>query len=184
LSPQLGEMGIREAQPQDAASIALVHLAAWQIGYRGLLPDSTLANLSLEGREEMWRQSLIERQHPQLLRRIDVATASATVVGFVASGTSPPHNSRERAGEIYAIYVHPHYWSRGIGQALLHAATERLRRLGMTDGFLWMVRGNERARRFFELAGWRVDGQSRIAEMVGLADVDVPMNEVRFHKSL
>jgi RimJ/RimL family protein N-acetyltransferase len=42
-----------------------------------------------------------------------------------------------------------------------------------------VLEDNPRARRFYELAGWRVDGTARPIEVLG---VEVP--EVRYEKSL
>ena len=178
----MAEFALRLAVPDDASSMARVHVAAWRIGYAGLLPDSTLAGLSQEVRERMWNESLLERQYAGLLREIEVATVDAAVVGFVASGTAVPHDPVERAGEVYAIYVHPDWWSRGIGGALLSSATQRLRHLGMETGRLWMVRGNSRAQEFYNRAGWSLDGKSRVAKMVGLPDVPMALAEVRFSR--
>ena len=36
-------MRLRAASPGDAAAIAQVHVAAWHAAYRGLIPDSYLA---------------------------------------------------------------------------------------------------------------------------------------------
>jgi hypothetical protein len=33
---------MREAQPQDAAEVARVHVRSWQVAYRGLFPDDYL----------------------------------------------------------------------------------------------------------------------------------------------
>jgi RimJ/RimL family protein N-acetyltransferase len=36
-------------------------------------------------------------------------------------------------------------------------ALERLRRLGFEEATLWVLEDNPRARRFYEIAGWRPD---------------------------
>ena len=46
---------VREASQGDAAAIAGVHVRAWRVAYRGLLPDDLLDRLSVEDREESWR---------------------------------------------------------------------------------------------------------------------------------
>ena len=65
----------------------------------------------------------------------------------------------EAAGELYAIYLHPSCWGRGIGRALLERAEESLRSSGFTRAILWVMEGNERGERFYQAAGWEHDGR-------------------------
>jgi RimJ/RimL family protein N-acetyltransferase len=44
---------------------------------------------------------------------------------------------------------------------------------------LWVVPGNKRARRFYELAGWRHDGADRQLEILG-----VDVKETRYSREL
>ena len=43
-------MFLRPAEPSDASAVALVHVRAWQTGYRNLLPDEYLDGLRPEER--------------------------------------------------------------------------------------------------------------------------------------
>jgi hypothetical protein len=45
---------VRAARPEDARSVAEVHVASWRHAYRGLLPDDYLERLSVDDREAMW----------------------------------------------------------------------------------------------------------------------------------
>src|SRR5256885_13605031 len=51
-------MRVRWARVQDARAIAEVHVASWLGGYRGRIPDAVLDRLSVDEREEQWRQWL------------------------------------------------------------------------------------------------------------------------------
>jgi GNAT superfamily N-acetyltransferase len=175
---------VRHGQPGDAWGLAVVHLEAWQFGYRTLISTEALAQLSLSAREELWRSALTERQHPDLRRQIDVAVLASEIVGFCAVGTAPPHEPTTTTGEIYAIYVRPTLWSSGIGQSLISVATDYLRDIGMKTAQLWMVKGNVRAQRFYERGGWARDGRERTVSLDGLRDYQLPMNEICFTKSL
>jgi len=57
--------------------------------------------------------------------------------------------------------VHPQHWGHGAGRSLLQASERRLREAGFSAAILWVVAGNVRARRFYELAGWRPSGEER-----------------------
>src|SRR5262249_1736967 len=57
----------------------------------------------------------------------------------------------------WALYIAPSHWGRGYGSALLRNAEEALAAGGRRDLALWVLEGNDRARRFYERAGWRTD---------------------------
>ena len=74
---------------------------------------------------------------------------------------------------MYAIYAHPEHWSTGLGRALLPAAVAAL---GGPPAVLWVLEANDRARRFYERAGWRPDGARKQADMLG----GVQLPEIRY----
>jgi ribosomal protein S18 acetylase RimI-like enzyme len=156
---------IRPGTSADAEAVARVHVATWQAAYAHVLPSDRLQALSVEARAESHRQS------PPI-----VAEADGEVVGFVSVGAS---RDEDADGELYAIYVHPDHWSTGTGRALMEAGEGELRRLGHRHVVLWVLEDNPRARRFYELAGWKTEGQRRRIEIFGLS---VP--EVRYAKRL
>jgi RimJ/RimL family protein N-acetyltransferase len=65
----------------------------------------------------------------------------------------------------------------GAGRALLGEAQAELARLGFGETVLWVLTGNARARRFYEIAGWVADGSERTGEVFGIT---VP--EVRYRR--
>ena len=75
--------------------------------------------------------------------------------------------------------MHPQHWGTGVGRALIEAGEDELRRLGHRDAILWVLDDNPRARRFYERAGWSVDGEAREIHIFGF---DVA--EVRYTKRL
>jgi ribosomal protein S18 acetylase RimI-like enzyme len=162
---------IRQAQPDDAESIALVHVRGWQSAYRDVFPGEALAGLSVEQRAQMWRGQIASGG------AVIVAEENAVVQGFAAVGPSQDEEA-EGFGELYAIYVEPSLWGRGIGRELCRAAEEALRRGGFGEAILWVLEDNPRARRFYEAIGWRTDGM-RTIEILG---VEVP--ELRYRKPL
>jgi ribosomal protein S18 acetylase RimI-like enzyme len=149
-------MRVAAASPEDLRDVAAVHVASWQSAYRSVLPPEYLANLSVEGREATWRQILAEGRSELL-----VATDGAAVVGFVSFGPCRDEAAPSDRGEVWAIYVAPSAWSTGVGRALWRTASERLRTLGFHSVSLWVIEGNERARRFYSAAGFAVEAGSQ-----------------------
>jgi ribosomal protein S18 acetylase RimI-like enzyme len=146
---------IREAVPADARAIAEIHVRSWQSAYRGQLADEYLDGLSVEDRLEQHRRSLEE---PQSEWRTWVAQEGGDVAGFAVTGPSQDADATERTGEVYAIYLEPERVGTGAGRELFDHAVGDLRQRGFDAATLWVLQTNERARRFYEVAGWALDG--------------------------
>jgi ribosomal protein S18 acetylase RimI-like enzyme len=170
-----GVIHVRRARPGDAAGIATVHVRTWQHAYQQLLPPDFLAALNIAARERFWRAEL------ELLpadRMPWLAESGGGVAGFVSAGPSRDAGAPSTIGEVYAIYVLPDCWDRGVGADLLRHAEGDLVEHGYIEATLWVLSANDRARRFYERAGWRLDGE-RI-ERVG----EIEMEEVRYRRTL
>jgi ribosomal protein S18 acetylase RimI-like enzyme len=100
-----------------------------------------------------------------------VAEDAAGVLGFVAWDA--------QTGEILRLYTHPRAWGAGAGRALLDAALDALRAAGRTQAWLNTEERNERARRFYERHGWRVEGPPRGRQWNG-----VHLREPRYVRDL
>jgi ribosomal protein S18 acetylase RimI-like enzyme len=148
-------MRIREAEPKDAKAIAEVHVRSWRAAYRGQLTDEYLDGLSVEERLEQHRRSLEE---PRAEWRTWVVDDGGRVAGFAVTGPSEDADADRSTGEVYAIYLEPGRVGTGLGRHLFEHAVEDLRARGFTAATLWVLESNERARRFYEVAGWRTDG--------------------------
>lgn len=148
-------MRIRDTTAADARAIAEVYVRSWQAAYRGLMPDDLLDSLSVENPEQEWGSWLAS---PAPRQGCLVAEEDGKVVGFVRFGSSRDEDAAEDAGEVYAIYVVPEAFGTGTGRELFAHANRILRERGFTAATLWVLEANERARRFYEAAGWRPDG--------------------------
>ena len=89
---------VRSATARDAQTIAEIHVAAWQVAYKDLVPEDDLKNISVEKRLAMWKEA-IEYGDPQVL----VATEADQVVGFVGYDRSRDKGSKATMGEIWAL---------------------------------------------------------------------------------
>jgi len=145
-------MNVRPATAEDADAIGRVQVETWRAAYSGLMPDEAVAAFDVEERRRMWREGLARKPRPG--SATFVAEFEGEVVGFASVGAA---RDGEDAGELYAIYLHPTCWDRGIGRALLERAEESMRSSGFTRAILWVMEGNERGERFYRAAGWERD---------------------------
>jgi GNAT superfamily N-acetyltransferase len=81
--------------------------------------------------------------------------------------------------ELASIYLLPEAWGCGSGRALMARAVGAMREAGYASAVLWVLVGNERARRFYEIAGWSCDGAEK-SERFGSAT----LTETRYRRSL
>jgi len=168
-------MRVRPATPGDAEAIAAAHVASWQRAYRGQLPDELLDGLDVARRAEVWKRLLGEEGRRTLVAVDD----DGEVTGFVHVHAARDDDTGLDTGEVAAIYAVPGVWSTGVGRALMAAGVRALTEDGFTDAVLWVLDGNERARRFYELAGWAPDGAVKDDQIGGAA-----VREVRYSRAL
>jgi ribosomal protein S18 acetylase RimI-like enzyme len=166
---------VRRAHLADAEAMGSVVVRAWQVAYRGLMPQAYLDGLDVGERRAFWRGALAS---PPPGARVFVACRGAAVVGFAACGPderpAPPGQ-----GRLYAINVDPEAWGCGAGRALLTAVEERLVGDGFVEAVLWVLPGNDRARRFYERHGWQAEPLERPTEVFG-----VTVTEMRYRRRL
>ncbi len=166
---------VRPATLRDAKAIAEIHVASWQQAYKGILSDAHLHSLSVEKRQAFWREA-IDLCEPQVV----VACEGTQVVGFVAFDRSRDKGTPSATGEIWAVYAHPKVWGRGAGLALWDAARDGLQEEGCTKVTLWVALRNERAMRFYDLAGFKRELSSAKTVDIGGTRVE----EIRLQRSL
>ena len=156
--------------------IADVQVRSWLAAYRGIVPDRVLDVLSVARRAERWTTIIAAQEaDPGEDVRVWVVERAGLVVGFVATGRSRDDDTDPGTGEVRAIYVAPEAWSTGLGAALLRTAVTDLHARAHAPLILWVLRDNQRARRFYERAGWREDGAQRPIDFDG-----VPVDEIRY----
>jgi ribosomal protein S18 acetylase RimI-like enzyme len=143
---------IHEAAPNDAAAIARVHVDAWRTAYRGIMPDATLAALSYDERERMWRRFLAGPQGGRF--NYVVEDGAGRIVGYAAGGPAREGDPIYR-GELYGIYLLAGWQRGGIGRRLVRRVTERLADRGMRAMLVWVLKDNRPARGFYESLGGR-----------------------------
>lgn len=144
-------------------------MRSWRVGYRGLLPQEHLDSLSVAERATRYTfdRSLLEGP-------VTSVAEDGTVVGFVTIGRCRDDGLDDH-GEVWAMYVDPERWRRGVGRMLITHAREQLQDNHFERNTLWVLDDNMRARRFYERDGWALDGARRITRIGG-----TPVAHVRY----
>ena len=166
-----GKAIVRAADRADAGRIAEVNIRSWRAAYKGIVPKAVLDGMEVESRRLTWLERIADLGQRTLL----VAELDGRVEGYALSGPSRDLDLPELAGEVYAIYVDPHAQRRGLGRALLTAASDELRAAGFEPLVLWVLTANAQGRGFYQACGWRPDGETRPIDFNG-----TPVDELRY----
>ena len=146
---------IRRADASDAAAIAEVHIQSWIDAYSDILRPEDFEKRTLAERTRHWTETLA---NPDVV--VSLGEMGGSPVGFVAVGPASEEDSQgdARTGEVAALYLVREAWGAGLGRKMLAVGTDCLVRKGSASAVLWVLRDNERARRFYEKQGWSFDG--------------------------
>jgi ribosomal protein S18 acetylase RimI-like enzyme len=149
-------MMLRPGTERDLPAVGALHYRSRASAYADILSPAALSYGSPASLGEWW----VERwRWERDTHRLTVAVDGGAVVGFTYLGPSPDPGVME----LSAIHVDPVYVGSGLGRQLMRDA---LPHLG-DRAVLWVLEGNERARRFYERGGWAFDGTSRDVPMGG-----------------
>ncbi len=160
-------MNIRKATVDDVKDISRIYALSWKTAYVGMVPQDFLDAIDDHRWVDKFRQDIGD------------GTLSALMVcdGDITVGCAAFGASREEKmpgwGEIVSIYLRPDYFGKGYGEALLKETVAALREQGHERIFLWVLRDNSRARRFYEKHGFVCSGEESTLEIMGEKLVDV-----------
>lgn len=189
---------IQSASAADAAQIAAVRRDSWFAAYGGIIPSWIIDRVTAPDGGAQVRQSFRTRPWQAMIAAVDGRPGQAGAAGEAASGIvgyasfgpeldvlgAPwPHplTAAGRAGrtaELYALYVHPAWWSTGTGRALMDRVLAKVAAAGYLCVTLWVLEDNARARRFYERAGFAPDGARHVLGDLG------GVTEIRYRRVL
>lgn len=139
---------------------AFVHWRAWHEAYADMVSREYLDNLTLDKCEKMafsWPENTF------------VAKDGDSVIGFVSWGSRG--EEPERTGEIFALYVLKEWYGTGIGRRLMECGLEQLKEYPAV--FLWVLKDNGRAIRFYEKCGFRPEGTENYLAGISAAEIQM-----------
>lgn len=150
------------------SDMSLLHALGWRAAYRDSIPADYMSREITDGRwVPVFRQNHAGgRYHGLLLYSGDTPLCCATYgparVDTSAGDTVCNFSSPDLAawGELVSLYGHPEHWGQGFGSAVMEEVLRKLRDTGYPGCFLYVLRENDRARRFYEKHGFAWDGHS------------------------
>lgn len=142
----------RKATVRDAEKIAQLHVANWQLHYRGMLDDFYLDNQALADRTKVWQGRL---QFPDPNMFLILAEDVDQIIGF---GCLFLEDDLEYGALLDNLHVAKTYSGLGVGKALMKVLTEEvIKRQCRQDMYLWVLKGNISAIRFYQ----KLNGQQK-----------------------
>jgi GNAT superfamily N-acetyltransferase len=188
---------IRSASTADAAQIAVVMRDSWFAAYDGIIAPAIIDRATAPDGGARVRQSFRMRPWQRMIAavarqpgRTQADPAVPDIIGYASFGperdvldTPWPYpltsaGSGGKVAELYALYVHPTWWSTGTGRALMDQVLAKVRAAGYGCITLWVLEANARARRFYQRAGFIPDGARHVLDDLG------GVTEIRYRRAL
>ncbi|MBP2475010.1 GNAT superfamily N-acetyltransferase [Crossiella equi] len=147
---------IRAATTADAPAIGELKVLAWRAAYAGFMRASVLDALDPVQEARDWGEYLAGLPEEE---RLWVAELDGEVAGFCRTGLCAEEDDlAEEVGEVFGLYLHPARIGTGLGRALFGHAVADLVTRGHTPICVYAYQPNTSAIRFYEQAGFQVDG--------------------------
>ncbi len=160
---------IRHAVPEDARAVAEIHVDGWRTAYSAILPEAFLASLTVASRQAFWMQFLADKQGDLL-----VAMKGDRMVGWINTGPCRDVGAASDDAEVWAFYVSPAAWSKGVGRELWLSARAHLLKQGYRQCHLWVMAQNARAIGFYKAAGFEWDkSPAKTFELGGVTVIEL-----------
>jgi GNAT superfamily N-acetyltransferase len=146
-------------------------VASWRAAFTGLVPQDFLDAMDAAAIAASWSESIATGRS-----RLHVAVLRDQVIGYAGVGPERDPAAPPGTGELYALFVHPTYWSTGAGRALADAACADLRDAGCVKVWLWVLEANARARRFYATYGFIETGDRTHSSLNDLPEIRLTAN--------
>lgn len=149
---------VRPARVDDARAIADVHVASWRTTYKGIFPDILLDGLSVDKREQSWKETLAASE-PSSITLVG-CNVDGSIVGFIAGGVERTGRLGYE-GEIYAIYLLQLAQRQRLGTLMVRHFVRELRARRIGSMAVWVLAANP-FRQFYEALGGNLVTEQQI----------------------
>jgi|GEM_PF-1905321 len=150
----------------DIPAIANIHWLSQRESERNIIIDSDLDRYDSSYFQKKWHEWSQDSEITTMVYRGYHDGNNDSVQGFISYGrvrTRPPQDRSvvpKYGAEIYALYIHPDHWRKGLAKALMHYAMRDLSNHKINSLLLWVFKKNRRACALYEsLKGERIARQ-------------------------
>lgn len=143
---------IRQATINDSLEISKLITLSWKTSYRGILSDEALDSLTVEDKNNRWKQ-ILENQTSD--NNIYVYEEGNQILGVIRFGKPDDELSKYNA-EIHVLYVDTNLKRKGYGSKLFNFAKEFFINNGTTNMIIWCLNGNTPSIKFYEKMGGKI----------------------------
>ena len=144
-------------QNDDFEAIGNIYAQSWKTAYRGIIPQEYLDTLNAS----RWTHGLEN----------GIYDAFVLIEDDRYIGTSSICAARDEKmadyGEIISLYLLPEYFGHGYAAPLLQCAVNALLEKGHKNIYLWVLKENTRAQKFYEKQGFHKNGDTSCIEIAG-----------------
>lgn len=173
-------MQVCKATVDDVEAISRIYALSWKTAYKGIVPQAFLDAIQ----DDRWVR--------KFRRDLGDGTLSALIVsdGDTPAGCAAFGRSRDDKlpdwGEVVSIYLHPDYYGKGYGEKLLNETMRALEEQEFVYIYLWVLRENHHARRFYERNGFVFNGDECSVNIMDKALIDLRyvLNKEKFKEEL
>ena len=152
---------IRLATLDDANCCADIHAKSWNFAYSDIVPKEIIDEHNARWLM-IWNRMLANNNESHY-----VITLDDVIIGFLTITIPRDNDLEETYYEIVGLYLSPRYIGLGLGKQSMDWMKKEISSRGYNDISLWVLEENNRAREFYEKAGFMHDGKTKKS---GLAD--------------
>lgn len=149
MNTQENTLVIRSPRPEEAKTLAELHLATWEETYADVFTPEAWGPEARRQRLEQWNAICTAPRETDCIR---VAERDGALVGFAGAGASDDPTVER---QLFFLYLRASEHGSGLGQRLLDTVADD-RSIG-----LWVLDSNERALRFYRRNGFTLDQARR-----------------------
>lgn len=147
-------------------AMSLIHALGWRDTYVDAVPAEWIAqNITDDRWIPLFRQDYEEKRCKGLLLYRDETPVACINYGpartenyNAGQASTFPNEDYKGWGELISFYTHPEERGKGYGGLLIEEAVRRLYEGGFDQIFVFVLRENEKARRFYARHGFSWDG--------------------------
>jgi ribosomal protein S18 acetylase RimI-like enzyme len=153
------------------------------VAYRGILPDAFLDHELEKNRAQRWAR-IFARMAPR--DRILIAMLGHSLAGFISGWTTTATHCEPGFDlHIDNLHVRPDLRGQRLGVALMQNLSGRQTSHASVRAYLWVLDGNDPARRFYVRLGGRVSDRRQI-ELGGalVGETRIVWNDLRSLRAL